>query len=159
MTAGSEPGDTFEIDDTFDAIIIMLGTNGHLDDNTIEQDTQIEEGQTYLDYADTQCGDYCKIIEYVMEYTSNNAQIILVAPVYANASGYESKIINSLPTIKALGERYQIPVINATFESGIGKFNKAVFYNQSDLLHLNQLGYTKFGSFVASKFISLASKF
>lgn len=156
--ADGEPGDTFEIDDTFDAIVIMLGTNGHLDNNTIEQDTQIEEGQTYLDYADTQCGDYCKIIEYVMEYSSNNAQIILVAPVYANASGYERKIINTLPTIKALGERYQIPVINATFESGIGKFNKSVFYNQSDLLHLNQLGYTKLGSFIASKFISMASK-
>lgn len=157
--AAGEPGDVFELDSDFDAIIIMLGTNGHLDTNTIDADTAIEPGETYLDYADTQCGDYCKIIEYVMEYTQNKAQIILVAPVYANASGYEDKIIGTLPTIKALGERYQIPVINATFESGIGKFNKAVFYNQEDLLHLNQDGYKKFGSFIASKFISLASKF
>lgn len=154
-----EPGDTIEFDNNIDVVIIMLGTNGSLVDNTIAEDTAITEGQTYLDYADTQCGDYCKIIEYIMENTDNHAQIILIAPVYACDSSYRNKIINTYPTIKALGERYQIPVINSTFESGIGWFNKGSFYNQTDLVHLNQAGYHKFGTFIASKFVSLYSTF
>lgn len=157
--AAGEPGDTISFDSSIDAVIIMLGTNGNLNNNTIAEDTAITEGQTYLDYADTQCGDYCKIIEYIMENTQNHAQIILVAPIYSTDPDHEQKMINTLPTIKALGERYQIPVINALYESGLGKFNVNAFYNTSDLVHLNQAGYHKLGSFIASQFVSLFSTF
>lgn len=154
-----EPGDTFEIDSSFDMILIMLGTNGHLDVNTIAQDTDIQPGQTYYDYADTQCGDYCKIIEYVMEHTNNHAQIILISPIYAPAPSHVNKMINTLPTIQAMGERYQLPVINAVFESGLGAFNASVFYNPDDLVHLNQQGYEKLGTFIGSQINSLYSTF
>lgn len=158
-TADGEPGDTIAFDSSIDAVIIMFGTNGNLNNNTIDADTAIATGQTYLDYADTQCGDYCKIIEYIMEHTNNHAQIILVAPIYSTEPQHENKLINTLPTIQALGERYQIPVINALYESGLGKFNTSVFYNTTDLIHLNQAGYSKFGSFMASKFMGLYSTF
>lgn len=157
--ASGEPGDIISFDNTIDAVIIMLGTNGSLVANTIAEDTAISGSQTYLDYADTQCGDYCKIIEYIMEETENHAQIILVAPIYSTAQDHESKMINTLPTIQALGQRYQIPVINALYESGLGKFNASVFYNTTDFVHLNQAGYHKFGTFMASQFINLYSTF
>jgi hypothetical protein len=123
----------------------MLGTNGHLEEGGSSQQLQIDS--------------YCSIIEYVMTSTQNHAQIILIAPIYANAEGYEEKLIGTLPTIKALGEKYQIPVINALYESGLGKYNKTVFYNTEDLLHLNQAGYSKLGTFLGSKFTSLFSTF
>ena len=102
---------------------------------------------------------YSNIIEYVMEQTNHHAQIILVCPIYANASDYEEKIIGTRPTIITLGQKYQIPVIDALYESGLGKYNANVFYNPDDLLHLNQSGYHKLGTFIASKFISLYSTF
>lgn len=155
--ASGEPGDTINFDNTFDAVIIMLGTNGNLNHNTIDEDTQIGPGETYEDYADTQCGDYCKIIEYVMENTSNHAQIILIAPIYSTDSQHEQKMIDTLPVVKALGERYQVPVINALYESGLGKFNTSAFYNATDLLHLNQNGYKKLGTFIGSRYLSFCS--
>lgn len=140
-----EPGDTIEFDDSFDAVIIMLGTNGHLEEGGANQQAQYEA--------------YCNIIEYVMEETGYHAQIILVAPFYANDLEHQQKIIDTLPTIQELGRRYQLPVINALYESGLGPYNKDVFYNTTDYVHLNQAGYHKFGTFMGSKFTSLYSTF
>ena len=140
-----EPGDTIEFDNSIDAVIIMLGTNGHLEEGGSSQAQQYEA--------------YCNIIEYIMANTNNHAQIILVAPIYANNINYEEKLINTLPTIIELGEKYQIPVINGLYESGLGKYNATVFYNTTDGIHLNQAGYEKFGTFIASKFTSLYSTF
>lgn len=153
--ASGEPGDTIEFDNTVDAVIIMLGTNGHLDTSSAAEGDTTAKGQSYIaNYA-----AYCNIVEYIMANTENHAQIILVAPIYANDNSHEEKMIETLPTIKAIGEKYQIPVINGLYESGLGKFNKSVFYNTTDLLHLNQAGYHKFGTFIASKFVSLYSTF
>ena len=149
------PGDTFEVDNTYDGYVIMLGTNGYLNNNTIDADTDIGPGETYLDYAETPCGCYCKIIEYIMDHSSDHAKIYLVAPIYANAESHEQKMIDTLPTIEALGRRYQIPVINALYESGLGKFNKDTYYNQTDLIHLTQNGYNLLGSYIASKLMSV----
>lgn len=156
--ASGEPGDIIEFDETVDCVFIMLGANGSLVTNTIEEDTNISAGQTYYDYADTQCGDFCKIIEYIIEHTNNHAQIILITSPYTMGE-YRQKMILTVPTIKALGERYQIPVIDALNTSGLGAFNYVPFYNANDLLHLNQAGYHKFGNFIASQFISLFSTF
>ena len=169
--ASGEPGDTIDFDNTIDVAIIMLGTNGNISTESIADARVVintaTSGQTYPYTIQTSpdvaqnikhVAAYCNIIEYIMDETDNHAQIILVAPIYAN-DDKESKVINSLPTVQALGERYQIPVINALYESGLGKFNKGVFYNQTDLLHLNQAGYHKFGTFIASKFSSLYSTF
>ena len=150
-----EPGDTIEFDSSFDAVFIMLGTNGHLDTTAESEGDTTAEGRSYIaNYA-----AYCNIIEYVMSHTNNHAQIILIAPIYANDIEHEQKMIETLPTIKAIGEKYQIPVINGLYESGLGKYNKTAFYNATDLLHLNQAGYSKLGSFIASQFTSLYSTF
>jgi lysophospholipase L1-like esterase len=143
--ASGEPGDTISFDSSFDCVIIMLGTNGHMEDGGSAQDAQIEA--------------YSNIVEYIMEQTNHHAQIMLVCPIYANANEYEEKIIGTRPTIIALGQKYQIPVIDALYESGLGKYNASVFYNPDDLLHLNQSGYHKLGTFIASRFISLYSTF
>lgn len=150
----TEPGDTISFDPSINVCVIMLGTNGNLTNNTIAQDTNISAGQTYYDYANTHCGDYCKIIEYIQEKTDNKCSIIIAIPPFTADSTYNTKIKNSIDTIKALGERYSIPVINTFYEAGINEFNKDAFLYTGDYVHMNQDGYIKIGQFIANRLLS-----
>lgn len=144
-------------------VTIMFATNGGLETNTIDAD--VEPYSDYNDYANTAVGCYCKIIEWVMEQTSNNAQIILITPPMnwdsrseAIAQAKFNIVKNSIPTIYAIAEKYGLPVINGFYESGISKFNKTVFL-PADGIHLSAKGYHKFGSFLARKIASMYSEF
>lgn len=150
----TEPGDAIAFDPSINVCIIMLGTNGNLTNNTIAQDTNISPGQTYYDYANTHCGDYCKIIEYIMEKTDNKCSIILAVPPYTDDPTYKTKIEGSIDTIKALAERYSIPIINPFYEAGINTFNKDVFMYTGDYVHMTQLGYDKLGQYIANQMLS-----
>lgn len=149
-----EPGDVIAFDPTINVVVIMLGTNGNLTNDTIDRDTQIGPGETYEDYANTHCGCYCKIIEYIQENTDNNASIIIAIPPFTANPTYKDKIINSIHTINALGERYSIPVINPFYEAGINEFNKDAFMYTGDYVHMVQKGYTKIGRYIANRIAS-----
>lgn len=154
-----DPGDRIDFaNNDINVVYIMLGTNGNLRQNTIAQDTNIDPsaGEDYNDYADTNCGCYCKIVEWVMEQTNNKASIILGIPPYCNDASYYNKIEQSTSTIKALAARYAIPVIDVFHEAGINKFNWSTFM-QPDGIHFNQDGYSKLAGFIAAQLISKIS--
>ena len=147
-----------------DLVLIMFGTNGELTQNTLA--TDVGPYTDYADYADTSVGCYCKIIEWIMEETSNHAQIILLTPPMpwpttrdeAYAQAKFNVCLNSLPVIRAIAERYALPVIDVFKESGMNKFNGSVF-RPNDGLHFGAKGYHKLGTFVARKVASMYSTF
>lgn len=143
----------------YDVVLIMLGTNSALTD-TIDTDTNITEEQTYEDYANTQTGRYCSIIEYVMEKTNNKSQIILcTAPhVGTKRPNNRNNAINSNEPIKKIGKKYALPVIDMLYEAGFNDYNEDVFQS-IDTLHFNKKGYQKMATFIGSKIKSLFSYF
>lgn len=151
-------------DPTTDIALIMFGTNGGLDVNTLA--TDVEPYSDYNDYADTGCGCMCKIIEWIMEETSNHAQIILLTPPmnWLN-SGTEAQkqakfntAMNTVPVMYAIAQRYGLPVIDVFYECGMNKFNGTEF-RPDDGLHFSATGYHKLGSFIAHKIASMYSTF
>lgn len=143
----------------YDIIIIMLGTNAALTD-TIEEDTNITNEQNYEDYADTQTGRYCSIIEYIAQKTNSKAQIILCTPPHVGIKrqGNRNNAINSNEIIKKIGKKYAVPVIDLLNELGINDINQDIF-QPIDNLHFNEKGYQKMGSLIGSKIKSLYSYF
>lgn len=144
-----------------DIVIIMLGTNGGLTD-TLEKDVAFDDRRTitediktpYQNFANTNTGCYCKIIEYIMEKTQNHANIVLVIPPYNyyNADKWH-EVQTARPVIPKIGERYHIPVIDAYNESGMNAWNGST-YRPEDNIHFNAPGYKKLAGFIASALMS-----
>lgn len=142
-----------------DVVLIMFGSNGGLDSNTLI--TDVEPYSDYNDYADSGVGNMCKIIEWVMEKTSNHAQIILITPPVNWTQGAEyryTRVLNSVPVIKKIAQRYSLPVIDVFNESGMNRLNGSTF-RPNDGLHFNEKGYQKLGTFIANKLKSYYSTF
>jgi len=113
----------------YDIAFIYLGTNGGLTD-TLQEDTAIEEGQTYENYANTNTGSYCKIIERALEQNPD-IKIILIrwdGTVSANT------------TIK-IAEKYGLETINLLDDK---YFNLQDSKYHTDVTHYNSYGYLCF---------------
>lgn len=113
----------------YDIAFIYLGTNGGLTD-TLQEDTAIEEGQTYENYANTNTGSYCKIIERALEQNPE-IKIILIrwdGTVSANT------------TIK-IAEKYGLETINLLDDK---YFNLQDSKYHTDVTHYNSYGYLCF---------------
>lgn len=132
-------------------IVIMLGTNGYLTD-TLEVDTTITKGQTYQNYANTHTGNYCKIIEYCLEKTSNLAQIILVTPPKTSQRD-KAKMELLVEVIKKIGKKYSLKVIDGYNEFGIAPVNFNVML-PIDELHGGKICYKKIATYIGSNIIS-----
>lgn len=144
-------------DSSMDVVLIMFGTNGDLTTNTLS--TDVEPFNDWHDYADTSVGDYCKLIESIMEQTENKTQIVLMTPPYSSYTPQQTQIvINTEPVVRAIAKRYNLPVIDVLNECGMGKFNAAMF-RPHDGCHFNAKGYHKLGTFVGSRLKSIFSKF
>lgn len=135
----------------------MLGTNSGLWNNTLK--TDVEPFDNYNDYADTHCGCFCKIIEWVKEKTNNHAQIIIIIPPKADTSLNKGQMLKETrDTLLEIAKRYSIPVIDLLYESGISEFDGAKF-RPNDGLHFNAEAYHKLGTFIAHKIASTYSTF
>jgi lysophospholipase L1-like esterase len=148
-----------EPDDNTDIVLIMFGSNGGLDTNTLS--TDVEQYNNYADYADSGVGNMCKIIEWVMEKTHNHAQIILMTPPVNWTEGAEyryTRVLNTVPVVKKIAGRYSLPVIDVFNESGMNRFNGSAF-RPIDGLHFNAHGYQKLGTYIASQIKGLYSTF
>ena len=132
-------------------IVIMLGTNGYLTD-TIETDTAILSEQTYENYANTNTGNYCKIIEYCLERTSNLSQIILVTPPKTSQRD-KVKMELTVDVIKKIGKKYSLKVLDGYNEFGISPFNFSVML-PIDELHCGKIAYKKIGTFIGSNLLA-----
>lgn len=145
-------------DGTYDAALIMLGTNGGISDTL---DTDVEPYNSYSDYANTTCGCYCKIIEWLLDVTSNHICIVLVTPPtnwMADRPDKYTVVKNSVEVIKKIAARYSLPVIDVFNDSGISKYQSAIF-RPYDGLHFCAKGYHKIGTFIGNQFMSIYSTF
>lgn len=142
------------LDNTIDYVLMMWGTNGDLMSNTLA--TDVEPYDDYHDYADTGVGDYCKIIEYVLENTQNSAQIVLLTPPYNGNTSINDRVYAAQSVVKAIAERYNLPVIDM-FKCGIGKFNYQTFM-PIDGVHFSENGYRWIGTYIGSCLESVSAK-
>ena len=136
---------TMQLFNSYKIFIIMLGTNGGLTD-TLEADCI---GDDYNNYANTQTGSYCKIVEHIMK-NCPTAQIFLCTPPYNNKTGKKEYIIETGNVVKKIAKKYNIQVIDVYSELGVNSLNENVFL-PIDKLHFGQYGYQKLGVFLASK--------
>lgn len=115
-----------------DIFTIMLGTNGGLNDGL---STDVEPYDNYEDFANTETGCYCKIIEHILS-KNIESQIFLVKPMYNyyDEDKYND-LLSAINEIPKIADRYKLPVINLFGESGISKFTLPHY--SSDLLHFN----------------------
>ena len=130
-------------------VIIMLGSNGGLTD-TIE--TDCPDGASYSDYANTNTGCYCKIIEYCMAQTSGTAQIILCTPPHIGKVRGQKRTttIAAAEVVRKIASRYCLPLIDMMAESGFSDYNEDV-YQPVDGLHFSVDGYKRMGTFIGSR--------
>ena len=130
-------------------IIIMLGSNGGLTD-TIE--TDCPENTSYTNYANTNTGCYCKIIEHCMAQTNGTAQIILCTPPHVGKirGSKRTTTIEAAEVIRKIALRYSLPLIDMMLESGFNDYNESV-YQPVDGLHFTVAGYKKMGTFIGSR--------
>lgn len=103
-------------------------------------------------------GAYQTTLEYIINKRPD-IRIVLFTPLHRNESNYNStiftntaghKLIDYVEAIKALGDRYSIPVCDMYANSGINMLTLGV--DTRDGLHPNDVGYAKMGRY-ASKFI------
>ena len=129
-------------------VIIMLGSNGGLTD-TIDTDCS---GDDYTQYANTNTGCYCKIIEYIMEQTNCAAQIILCTPPHVSTirGSKRTSTIQAAEVVRKIAERYCLPLIDMMKHGGFSDYNENVF-QPVDGLHFSIDGYKKMGTFIGSR--------
>lgn len=137
----------------FDFVIINLGTNYGLTDTLIE-DTQ---GETYEDYANTNTGCYCKLIEKILE-TNPNIKIALSYPqtrtglVEPGETAAETSMQVCVKVIDEIAEKYNLPVLDDRNHYNVNP------YQSSDGSHLTRVGnllraitfYTQIISYIQS---------
>ena len=140
----------------YQAIFIMLGTNGGLTD-TLVADTTITAEQTYLNYATTETGCYCKIVEYVKEH-SPKATIFLCTPPYAIPSQRgEAFLLMANKVIKQIGVKYGIYVIDTYNLLGVNA-ETTVIHQPLDGLHFGEFGYANMANVIGNEALRLVEE-
>ena len=117
----------------YDAMILFLGTNGTMTD-TLIADTTISGEQTYLDYADTNTGNYCKIIENALS-DNPNIKIFMVNCITGSAT--TNNVI-----LQQISEKYSIPLLDIK-NNDIYFLNPydTILHPNSDITHFGNIGY------------------
>lgn len=144
-----------------DIVVMCLGTNGGYTSNpqaTI--DSEVVPYTDFNDFGDSPEAKYCALIEYM--YSQNpNVAIILCIPPYVNGSKSDSArsckwaVDSSKIAIPIIAKRYNLPIINLYDELGINSINTDAL--QGDGVHFDYNGYSKLGTFIASKLNSLCN--
>ena len=122
----------------YDLAIINLGTNYGLTD-TIDDD--VNQYTDYNDYANTQTGCYCKIIEYLKEKNPAITILLCTVPHNKNNDGY----IIRQDVIRKIADKYNLPIVDLWNKSVMGT-QKGNVYRPNDNLHYNEIGYATLAS-------------
>lgn len=116
----------------YQVALIELGLNSGLTD-TLDTDVV---GDDYTQYADTNTGGYCKIIEGVKAQNENAFIVLLIS------AGMPS---STADVIKKIGKKYSLPVIDLTDRTYItlaeSKYHPVSSSGNVDYVHLNLMGY------------------
>lgn len=119
--------------------IIELGYNGGLTD-TIEVDTT---GDNYEEYADTNTGAYCKIIEGMKAQNSKIFIVLIISP------GFSANVAN---VVMKIAEKYSLSYIDLRDVSYVnlqdGKYHGKLENNNMDYTHMNAVGYLAKAEFI-----------
>ena len=113
----------------YNAIVIFLGTNGQLTDTL---DTDVDPYDDYNDYAATETGYYCKLIEHILSDNSN-VIIVLVNVWRVNTGGNTARTV-----ISKIGQKYSLPVVD-TYDLRYD-VNPA-YHGGSNNVHMAKAGY------------------
>lgn len=132
----------------YDIAFIALGTNGGLTD-TVETDAPV--GTSYEDYADTNTGRYCSIIEGIRAQNPNIVIALIVMPINYNSVTRD--------TIYAIAERYNLPVLDMTDNTYYNLLRTPSLHGKSnsttsDLTHFNAIGYCVLAHCIMASFFN-----
>ena len=131
---------------TFDTFIICLGTNGGLTD-TLETDAT---GNDYNQYADTNTGAYCKIIEKIKQ-SRPDARIFVT-----NVFGSSGDLAVTNRVIGKIATRYNLPT---PININDGVINRGdIFHPFGNTLHFGKVGNLHFAKTILDQLLSLVNK-
>lgn len=120
-----------------DLVTIEMGYNRGFTD-TLEQD--VNQYSNYNDYADTDTGCYCKIIEYIKEQ-NKDVFIVLVISSHITETSTVAKVVGQI------AEKYSLPIIRLYKKDIINLDDDRLhgYLNAEstslDYIHFNALGY------------------
>lgn len=128
---------------------MMFGANGGFTD-TVDTDTSA---------SITVVGYYMREIEEIISLSSGKAQIIIFGAPYVNPSTRPTNSANVLtanPISKKIAQKYNLPFVDTYYELGLNALNTSVL-QPIDGLHFGYEGYSRLGTFIGSKILSLLS--
>ena len=134
----------------YEIAIIELGYNGGLTDTL---DVDVEPYGAYAEYAETNTGCYCKIIEAIKERNPNMFIVLNISSLMKEGSANST-------VIKKIAERYSLPYIDLSVNSHFdlddaryhGYTNESMSLN---LVHFNALGYCAKAGFIYNELASI----
>ena len=138
----------------YDVAIIYLGQNEGLTD-TLE--TDVDPYSDYHDYADTNTGCYCKIIEGMLEENSNLKIFLLSGTAASDWSTGNGVVINKI------AQKYSLPVFNIKTNPWID-LSLDVYHpdissgTARDIIHYGTIGYLSLGRVIYNYIINYISE-
>lgn len=130
----------------YQTAIIELGYNGGLTD-TINSDTA---GDNYEQYADTNTGSYCKIIEGMKAQNSKIFIVLIISP------GFSANVAN---VVMKIAEKYSLSYIDLRDVSYVNlqddKYHGKLSNDNMDYTHMNAVGYLAKAEFIRTKLIKI----
>lgn len=122
----------------YDAAVICLGTNSGLTDTLA---TDVDPYDDYHDYADTNTGAYCKIIEGML--AQNQKLIIFLCNIWAGGGTGGVSVTNDV--IGKIAAKYGLPVIDLKSELMTAY---SAYHAVSGNIHLGRIGYAKMAGII-----------
>ena len=116
----------------YNAAIIFLGTNGNLTD-TLDED--VNQYNDYNDYAQTNTGFYCRLIESIM-HDNANCSIVLVN--VWSVSNPMSVTDTTRDVIRQIGAKYGLPVVE-TYDLRYAV--NPIYHGNFNNVHMTKAGY------------------
>ena len=126
----------------YDTFIIWLGTNNGLTDTL---DTDVDPYDDYNDFAETETGYYCKIIEKIKE--ENKSCLIVLTKIFAS----KDSVSETNTTIDHIAEKYNLPVID---NSDLGAGAHPELHGGINNPHFGKAG----NAFVANRYVARVSE-
>ena len=137
----------------YDCIFFFLGTNFGLTD-TIESDTS---AYSYENYADTETGRYCSMLEWLKEKIPTAKIFLISFPHNYRPIDWFTK---NNAILKKIANKYNLPVVDMTVNVPFSKYNGNIYrpvgYDASGTndkqlygnLHFGKLGYLTFAEYL-----------
>lgn len=119
-----------------EAVILWLGTNQGLTDTLVADTNHV----SYLDYANTETGYYCKIIEKIKN--DNPICKIFLCNIFTGGGG---NLATTNSVINQIATKYSLPVINMNTTEFSGS---NTLYHPYDVIHFGSIGYLHVADYI-----------